>query len=677
MADDTKQGELTEEKALKLLTSTWRRTHEFRDHVRHYRRPHFYKLEEMDPELAEPLQHVKFQTDIPRRKHEELKARLCENHGVAHITPAVEGKHDKVVEDATSVTNSWWHISEERNGYWIQDALSDGQIVDGYSVLHWREWEEVWPEVPAHEYLDALPEDDEDDDDRERERKERTRKRFEEDEESGKFKETDRSLNERTKRARARVGLPYYIEVVDPVAFSFAHDALHNIGIAVTVKRMALPYYNDAIKDIGSIQQDSDKLRFYPANEAPRSDDPSQGDYNMVSVALLWTREEWYEFFSPADHIGDKEHADGGEWQLVKSGKHRWGRPPFEIVPANLFNAPDPLHKYMPALEGVFREKPNTDRWGAIMNGLAERHAIPDMWWERENRSDPELTEQGESLAMGTDSQAAGTAPSGYRLRQNNVQINPAAIEAWRAQMEAIEEASPSIGQAELSASTQPWTARLAQAQANIQPKKYIQAQAHAIRAMWRSILQHASEREETLWAYKRDEEGNEATQIVGLEPEDIVTLNVNVDIPASSSAEQVTLVQHGMQMLGDPNVPLTTRAFIEDFWKQPNATQKEQAWYSEMLFKEQVMPGVMGREMARYYGSRYVVGPNGVVSGMGGQEADPRKLMEDMGYRPQQQQPARPGGPGGSGSMGQMPNLQDNSPPPGVTQQPPMQAAP
>lgn len=675
MADDTKQGELSEEKALKLLTSTWRRTHELRDHIREVRRPHFFRDEEMYPVLAEPLQHVRYQTDIARRKHEQLKARLTENHGVARITPATEGKHDRVVEDAEAWLNAGWHIIEDRLGYTLQEAMSDGQIVDCYAVLHWREWEEVWPEVPEYEYLDELPEDKEDDDEREKARKQRTRERFEEDEETGRFRETDKSLQERVKLARARVGFPYYVEVVDPAAFSFAHDTLHNIGMAVTVKRMALPTYNDAIKEYGAIQQESGRLRFYPGRDAPRADDPSQGDYNVVSVATLWTREEWYEFFSAADYVGDKENAEGGEWQLVKSGKHRWGRPPFEIIPANQFNAPDPLHKYMPALEGVYREKPNTDRWGGIMNGLAERHAIPDMWWEKENNANPTLTEQGENVALGTDAQSAGEAPEGYRLRQNNVQINPAAIEAWRFQMEAIEEAAPDIGQAELSASTQPWTARLAQAQANIQPKKYIQNQARGMRAMFRSILGHAQHREETLWAYKREEDGTETAQIVGVEPEDIVTLNVDVDIPAASSAEQITLVQHGMQMLADPNIPLTTNQFISDYWKQPNATQKEQAWYAEMLFKNQVMPGVIARETARIYGSRYVVGPNGVIAGMGGEQADMNTLMEEMGLRPAQ--PARPGGPGGSGSMGGMPSLRDDRPPQGVMRQQPMQAAP
>ena len=644
------------------------------DTVKQDRRPHFYQGEEKFPVLEEPLSHVRFQSDIARQKHEQLKARLNENHGKVVVNELEESKSSDVTDRCAAVLNAGWMKAEERLGYTLQDAMSDGQIVDAYAVLHWRRMDSIIPTVPEYEYLDELPEDDELDTPKDRQRKKRERERFEED--GDRYKETDKSLQERTRRARARAGWPYLFDVLDMTSVYWSHDTLTNVGMAAHVRTVSFMDYKDELKEADGLALSGidDVLRVYPG-DAPDLDDPSGTDYSQtVTIATLWTRSEWYELAC----IGDKARfedteQDNHEWSLIKSGKHNFGRPPFEIVPATTFNVADPVFRFWPALEGVYRTKEQFDRFMALFMGLAERTAAQDEWWEQHGQQFGPILEDGQSVVDMADSEGAAMAPAGWSRKFSQYQMPASFPQALELLGKFLEESAPDTGQAEIESGTQPWTARLAMQVANVKPKDLLTKQALALRGMMRSIARDISMPIEDgglgeVWVFKFDEEGKESSELVGITADEIKTLNIDVDIDATSAPERITLVEHGRALLADPAVPLTTRRFIEEYLGWPNAGQVLRDWDAEQLWTQQIKPGRMAQAVAEFFGSKYVVGPDGQLAAMGGAPVRPEDVIAQNGWKPQQQPT-----PGPQGMMGPtMPDLRDQ-PPNGVMPQPGM----
>lgn len=677
---------MSPEAATRTMASISKRFTRLHRHVKDVRRPHYFNDSAVDPELAEPLAHVKYQSDIIRKTLVDIKGRMQENHGVAHVNPRHQTSESAEADAVEAALNAMWAIIEERNGSILQADMVDGQGIDGYSVLHWYRMDQAWPEVPEYEWLDTLPEDDEYDSERTKRQKSRTRARFEkEPRENGKYRETDDSLQKRTELKRATAGSPYHAEVVDFFSVFFARDQLYDTGPVMMVKRLPLIDYNEELgaygKEVGiertkAVLRDMrDALESTPG-AAPPKDSPSGPDFGeTITVATLWTRSEWYEFCSYSEFT--LENFDMSGWTFVKSGKHGFGRPPFEIVTADLFNSNEPLERYQPAMEGLFRQKPNHDRLTAIFMGLAERVALPDMWFESQPGAEPALTDAGDDVTIGTDSSNAGKLPEGYRLQQSNMQMNPAFPMA-RDQMQAdLENARPSVGTADIGRSTQPWTAKIDLEQANVQPRMYMGSQLRALRAMWRSICRDISTPAEdggfgepvVVYA-RRKEDGQETDRIVGIDPEDVETLNIEVSIDPTSSAEKTTNVEHGASLL--QRGLITRRSFYEDYMGIPNASDYLADLDAERLVEQYLKPGILAQVLAEEFGAKAVFTPDGKLVGFNGQEADPNQMMASQGYAPQ----VPPGIPNPAGPAGNptQPPLVD-TPLPGRTPRIPIQA--
>ncbi len=669
---------LKEQQCIRTMHQISRRFTKLHQHVKNYRRPHFYNDPSVDPKLAEPIAHVRYQSDMPRKIWGQLKARLAENHGQVNVTPRGGQEGSREADDAEATFNAMWAIVEERNATTTQGDLADGQIVDGYSILHWYRMDQDYPETPDYEWLDDLPEDEDGDDEPTKRRKKRTRDRFrpdvdDEGNETGRYKETDKSLQERTKVKRAKAGSPYHWEVPSIYSTFFSRDSLFDVGPIVHVKRVPLIDYDEELRQYGStlhvengkavLKSMREGLESTPG-EAPPSDSPSGGDYGTtLSVATLWTKSEWYEFCSEREFVPDAEMTGDG-WTLVKSGKHGFGRPPFEVVPAEVFNSNDPLERYLPALEGVFRTKPNHDRLTAIFMGLAERHAIPDQWWETQPSSEPGLTEEGMSVELGTSTANAGHVPQGWTLKQNNVQLNPAFAQARDTMQLDMQESAPSTGQAEIDADTQSWTAKFAINQANAGPRMYLDNQVRALRAMFRSIARDISTDPDdggfgaAVWVYSRDDEGNETDKIVGIDPQDIETLNVNVSIDPTASSERITNIEHGRTLLEAGLI--TRRTFYEEHMAIKDASQYMAELDGEVLYNQYIKPGLIAQALAEEFGSQAIFTPDGKLVGFNGQEKSPDQMMAERGY-----QPAVPPGvpnPMGPGGQPMIPPLVDTA---------------
>ena len=492
---------LTEDRAIRAMAQITKRYTALHSHVRDFRRPHFRNDSSMDIVLDEPLGHVKWQSDMPRKKWDQLKNRLTENHGVVRTTPAPgHGVSDAVADQAEGCFNAMWQVIEARNeDQSLQGALADGQIVDAYAILHWERMDQSYPKVPDYEYLDELPEDDDEDDPETKAQKRETRGKYnsfrEEVDGKWKYREKDRSVRERAKYSRARAGSPYHASVPEFFSVFMDRGGLHTVGPVVHVKRVSVLSYEEELQSVGkhldnggALESLAEMERSFGTvpGEAPGRDDPSSVYYdNMLTVATLWTSSEWYEFCSSQDF--DPLNF-GTSWKLMKSGKHGFGRPPFAICAADVFNSNDPLDRYMPALEGVYRTKPNLDRITSIAMGLAERVALPEVWFERQQNAEPGITEEGLDVTLTTDVQAAGRVPDGYTLRQMALQMNPAVFQMRDQMQMAHEESAPSVGISPIEATTQSWTAMIGQEQSNAQPRRYITTAASALLIMWQSI---------------------------------------------------------------------------------------------------------------------------------------------------------------------------------------------
>lgn len=664
---------LSEEQAVRSMGQITRRYTALHNHVRDYRRPHFRNDSAMDIKLAEPMSHVKWQSDMPRKKWGQLKDRLTENHGVVRTKPAPGmGVSDSVADEAEACFNAMWEVMESRTeDQTLADALADGQIIDAYGILHWERMDQSYPKVPDYEYLDELPEDEDDDDTATKAEKRKTRGRYHElrEEVGGKLmhRETDRSTRERAKYSRARAGCPYQATVPDFFSVFMDRGGLHTVGPVVHVKRVSVIAYKDEIKSAEKLLDISGALEALEEMErafgtapgvAPDRNDPSAPYYdNVLTVATLWTSSEWYEFCS-ASELDPLNF--GTSWKLMKSGKHAFGRPPFALVTADVFNSNDMLERYMPAMEGVFRTKENIDRITEIALALAERVALPEMWFEKQPNAEPGMTEEGLDTTLATDTQAAGLVPEGYTLKQMALQMNPAVFQ-MRDQMQlAHEESAPAVGISPIDVNTQSWTAMIGQEQANAQPRKYITNMAKAFLIMWQSIARDISTPPEeggfgsAVWVYALDKEGNPTSTIVGIDPEDVPGLNMSVTITKSSRSERITETEHGASLLGRGLIHEPD--FQENYRGIMNASEYMAEKEARQLYDQFVKPGRQAQLIAEKYGSTAVFTPDGKFVGLNGQAADPMALLGEEGVKevapPSPQVPpgtADPRGPGGS----------------------------
>jgi hypothetical protein len=230
-----------------------------------------------------------------------------------------------------------------------------------------------------------------------------------------------------------------------------------------------------------------------------------------------------------------------------------------------------------------------------------------------------------------------------------------------------INEAAPDTGQAEITGSTQPWTARLGQAQATVKPQELLQSQQRALRACLRSIARDMATPVEEggigdiVWVYRRDEEGQVTGELVGVHTEEIPTLNIDVSIDATSSAERVTMAEHGVS-LWERGV-IRRKTLHEDYMSIPNATEYGYDLDSDQIFDTQIKPGLIQQIVAAEVGSQYVVGPNGQVISGQGEVQQPGAVAQQEGWQraPQPQT--------------MMPPLTDSAPPEVGMRQPAMTA--
>lgn len=623
------------------------------------RRAIFYGLESEDPRQYLP-EHLKngpeYQSDRPRFAHSRLQARLDENEPLAksHIKRETVDARKKM-NDAESTFNNILKLVQEDSQIDLVAELATGLIRDCYGVLHWFRKADAYPEV-EYEYLDELPQVSRAKDADNREAK-ATRDRYEKNPEytegngSKRYREKSKALLERRKRDKACAGSPYGFDVVDPETFMYVPDrsSLNGYGMVLIRKEVGvLDYYYSADKHKDgrpelSLAEANDKILMGREAQAPADWMPSGLDWGAkATLYQLWTRDEFYEVLAG---ISEASTRGGGMWEIRQTAKHAWKMPPFAIAPGAITASSDPVLKYLPALEGVYKVLPTYNLMRTLFLVLAQQIALPEYVIERDPRVPQTLGEDGADVEMTRDSAEASVITG--KLQKISFELNQAFIEAMRLMGEDIEQALPDWGDADISASTQPWAIRLQQAIKNVEPARYLKSIDNAIGIMIRSIAQDiALDVEEGgfgegVYTFARIDGGSiDYDNLVGIEPEDIRTLDFYVETNATSAQEAITMQEHMRTMLNDPKTGVTSVEFAEKALNQPDGDEYMLNAYIESM-KAQLVDGMSRAAVAARLNEFFIMGENGQWVNVGSVQPG---MPEDVMAAAQQQQGRVPG---------------------------------
>lgn len=635
------------------------------DRIR-WRRQHFFNLEQADPVLSAPWDKSNYrrQTTQLNSIHADLKARLkdpsplvrCE----AHPDTATNRSN---AEDLAAVLNTGWGLVQERTGRDVIGDLIDGMVMDAYGVLHWCKAADLWPEVPEYQYVEDLPADD-----GEKARYSNRRKKVlyrngkplaDGETEDGAeprmvYKERPQSLAERHRYNKARAGFPWYIEAVDPATVYWQRDRSLAEGesMVIVVREIGVLDYADQLRKSDgltlSLNEMDKSVSIYSEQDAPDVTLPSSSNWGYtVGIAQIWTRDEFYELTSSVAANGSIGNY-GGQWTLVKSHQHPYERPPFAIVPAFEVNVADPSLHYQPVLNNMYQVKPRLDHKMALLDVLTESTAIPLYYLNNIQTGMPKLTEDGSRIELTADAASAYSVPDGYELKELRPDVTPGYVQSVEYTKQEMEEAKPGTGQADVSAATKPWTARISVQQANVQPSLLIGNIAHGLSTMFRNMAKVMSKSAEDggfgeeIVVFSHTE-GNKTTRLVGIAPEDIQSLDVSVEMSKVSAPERITLEEHGRDLLNDPKVGLTRIEYIEDYEGKPNAEDVDAMRKATALVEQFIQLPWFQQKAAAWLGKQFLMGPDGQDIGAGGQSVTPEQIAAANGITPMQQPQMQP----------------------------------
>ena len=512
------------------------------------RERHLFNAPAADPRLPEPFRDFKvWQSDIARRTWSELRVRLREHPLRVHVEPPNDSEAARrSANDLEQVFEHGLVLADERSAAGIQGQLAYGQVCLCYGVLHWQRSPDQLPPFPAAETRTAPPADPAE------------RRRFRPDGDG--CTETPASRRERDRRAKARAGFPWRIEVVRPDQFAFIEDRLapNGIGVALVLREIGLAEYRAALAAQDRIDLRPANGRSRPALEiavpgdAPPDAEPSAAGWGgRVRVASLWTRSRYYELAAP----------ERGDWTLVKSHPHPYEMPPFAIASADVNDHPDPVRRWEPLLEGVYRVKPMFDYDRSLARVLADQAAVP-LYWVRLEGGGYETNDEDVRVRLSASAAAARPLPSGASLEKIDFSLDPAFIEFMRVAADDLAAAAPDTGailSGEAGPNTRPHTLNLLLSARNAQVQHLKLQQARAVRSMLRNMAMVMSKPAaeggfgEPVWVFACTRDGRILRDtVVGVDP--------------YSQAQRIAIQEHGRARLNDPLDPLDQRGYLEQY---------------------------------------------------------------------------------------------------------------
>lgn len=596
-----------------------------------------------------------FESTAPIQKWSELRSRITENHFVVRINPIQDTATQRNdANEAEAVFNAGVLLVEEKNGYSLQEAMADAQIIDGVGMLHWRKADEVYPEYPEAEELADLPDDPDE------------AKRFTSRRKGGVYKEKPESVKERRAYSCAKAGFPWIFEVPDILSCLWDQDDF-GLSVVAYIREMAMfTYAREEDPEAVSVAEATDGADRIYRGRPLLGDMSSIQPSDRVAVVTIWTRSHWYEFYQPT-YSGTI--TKGAAWIPALMEAHEYGEPPFALVPAIQLLNRAPEDAFLPALEPMLQLKAATDRAVTLMTGLQEQAAIGMYYLARIGTGEPLLGEDGDEVVLSADAAAAYKVPDGYELRELRPDVSPGYVSSVQFLDQKFNEASPKTGRTEITGSSSPWTVRFGLEQENVEPRHLLRNQLAGLTKMFRSVARYMSMEEEPTYVFAKVQEGLiDKKKVLALEPKKIGSLDISVEIDPTSQAERVSLIEHGSALL--ERGLIDDIDFLSNYMKVQNPDKVFAQREAFKHFKANVFPQLLKMETAKLLAPMYVLGVNGEFIGPGGQPAAPEDVLAANGqpspYGGQNPPPPQPmGGVQGGGALAPtLPDLPALTPP-------------
>lgn len=617
---------------------------------------HFHNAWEVDPfmdgdkveESKRDFQFAQTQTTKLRNKALDLVGRLTENEWQPSIIPVKQtaaGKAD--AERAETLFTNGFAQLQKLTGLDIQSSLAQLLTTQAFGVLHWQMDTGVYADGPDYDETDDEPSEAE---------------RYTEDDypetvgrtKAKRYRETEDSMTDRLARYRASKGLPVFVEVLSPRQCYFRLGKYSNRGqfLEFMVKRqIALEDYAEEVNERNKLSDERDS----PVEHQQGTEDtwqPSADDWGTTAtLTQLWDKDCCYEIC---------EYGDGKE--RIEKFPHPYKRPPFALALGDYWHGTDPVFMYEPALAGMYRHKAQYDRAMSLFHALAEFAAIRRYMLEDKGNQPARLREDGDNaIDMNANTSMAGEVPPGKELKAigGDAKLNDFGA-ALALIAEEMEEAAPGTGRAQFGASTQPWAARIEQAQENIQPKMYLRNIANCIAEMLQNLcevfalpVEDGGPGEVFSWGSGQD--GTlDRSKTISLKTEGWEGLIAEVNIDPVSAAERITWEEHLRNLCNDSVIQMSLLEYLEQ-----TGVPNPQETYVERLTNNyvhaNVVPGLLKQGAAQYLGlpTVNVLGTDGQIVGPMGELVSPAQHLQQM----QQQQIGRMGNfRPQTGSMGTTP---------------------
>lgn len=564
---------------------------------------------------------AQMQTTRLRNVAVSLVGRLTENEWQPSIIPSrstAAGQSD--AETAEWILSQGFSERQKLTGLNIQSALAECLVRDCFGVLHWQVDTSIYSGAPDYDdEYDELPEDA-------GERKRYTDEDYPETvgrTKAKKYRESEDSLADRIARFRASKGLPVYCEVVPVRQFYFRLGKYSKRGqfLECMVKRqVAVEDWMDG-KETLSDERDS------PVEHEEGHEDTWQtsADYwgKTATLIQLWDDEYCYELLD----------MEGGPPMEVYP--HPYKRPPFSLALGTSWHSTEPTFAYEPALAGMYRHKAQYDRWLSLFLATAESRAIARWWAEDKGsavRPGSLMAEDGDTVIdLNPNGADAGVVPAGMELKSYGGDAMPRDFaESGQYLADELERAAPGTGRATFGASTQPWAARIEQAQENIEPKMYLENIAAAIQDMLQNIIEvfslsEGGPGEVFSWGSGQGKK-LDRSKTVSLKAEGWKGLIAEVNIDPTSSAEKITHEEHLRNLVNDPIIRMPRVEYFEKTGV-PNPRQTDADWEAEYYVQTVVTPMLVKRAAVLALGSEFALSDvDGNLVGPGGEIVPPQQ---------------------------------------------------
>ena len=638
-------------------------------HIVDYVQPHFHRRPSVKPKPPSPWQDHGVQWPGITSLHRDMKARLCENEATVDldpVKPTSEGEQNS--ETGQDYFADLFNSLENSLGYSLQSAMADG-LIDGAGVLHW--WLTPYSQMPDYDEVDDLGEEPEDD--RLKKRYAKYRERYTEDdylEETGKakkkkYREKDDAYLERVGEERSKVPVWQAAVVgLEKVYFELDRSPVSQFKRVLYTRELDVDTWYAERMEKGGFELSEEDLA--TVGEVPMisvaRDTATSTWGKTVKLKQLWDREYCYELVDSAE-VNEKVR--------FQCYKHPYGMPPFAVNGGAIVRNDEPRLMYESPYELLFQLKPVYDRWLTLSLILAESQSVPRFILVNTKTGAPMLNEKGDGLLTLTgDAASSMQLPDGYDLKQfggMGVTSDFKGMLEWLGKW--LDEASPSTGRSTFGASTQPWSARIEQAQNNMEPKLYLTQMANALKVMVQNMVDVMAKPVEDggpgkVW-FSRNSESGRKTQSV--EPDQWEGMRVEINIDPVSAAEKGAKMDLAMMLL-EKKIITPIDLYGDHGMGLSNPQKKWAEVLATFSFIEGPLPGILRKEQALALGPQYAytpAGPDGVsqfVDGTGS-VVDAKQVAQGQGAPPNardvtpNQMPSLPSlsVPGGQGPMNSM----------------------